>query len=339
MGRRTLEIPKLRAGGLVLGYRCSSRCRHCLYRSSPRRTDGGEGAKGALDAVLDQLAIRARDAVFHIGGGEPFLNLSLLGRAVRGMGERGLALDYVETNAAWARTRDVAHDVLLELADQGLEQILVSLSPFHAEFIPLQRTLWLVEEAERCLRRGAFVWQTSFLQDLSGTDPDQKLDFETMVQERGHDWARGLGERFGLVRGGRAGPYMARHGAGLPWRQAAVDPPCARRLRDTTHFHVDLEGNYVPGLCAGIQFPLALVPGTIDLAGFPVLQALLQDGPGALMSRALNDGFTPRQSYSSSCDLCTDVRTFCWGQGLRSGLGPAGFYEDGAGGAAQMGGL
>ena len=136
----TLNIGRLLGGGIVLGYACSCRCRHCLYNAGPRRRDGKPSPE-ALSKLLDTLTERAKGARFHIGGGEPFLDLPLLKLAINGMAERGLALDYVETNAMWLTDRDKGVAVLSELASLGLRSLLVSVSPFHAEFVPPRKTL------------------------------------------------------------------------------------------------------------------------------------------------------------------------------------------------------
>jgi len=64
-----MHIGALQGGGLVLGYRCSSRCRHCPYACGPHRRDG-DGDDQALEQVLDLLAERGPGARYHIGRGE-----------------------------------------------------------------------------------------------------------------------------------------------------------------------------------------------------------------------------------------------------------------------------
>jgi hypothetical protein len=318
-----LAIGALQGGGLVLGYRCPSHCRHCLYGCGPHRRDG----EGDLEAVLDLLAARAPGARYHVGGGEPFLDLERLERAIAGLAGRGLALDYVETNAAWVRDADHAAATLERLARAGLDCVLVSLSPFHAEFVPLARTLALVAAAEAVLPGGAFVWIPELRHDLAGQAPGQRLDLDAFLAARGDDYARRLAARYGLVPAGRAGRFLHDHGVRRPWREVAGAAECRARLRDTTHFHVDLAGQYVPGLCAGLVLPLAEVPGEIDLARYPILAALVRGGPAALVELALPQGFTPEETYASACDLCTHARFFLHGRGDFAELGPPGFYD------------
>lgn len=327
MNKSTLTIGPLLGGGLVLGYRCSSRCRHCLYGAGPHRIDGDGDGGARLEAVLDALAQRGPRAAYHIGGGEPFLDLDLLERAISGMAERGLQLDYVETNAGWVGDEDHATQVLARLADAGLSCVLVSLSPFHAELIPLRRTLALISAARRVLSGGPFVWIEPFLADLRDQDPAERLDLDRLLEQRGDTYAVGLARRYGLVPAGRAGRYLHRHGVQVPWREAARGQDCTGRLASTGHFHVDLDGLYVPGLCAGLALPLDQVPGAVDLDRYPLLRLLVQGGVEALVGFTSELGFEPSPSYSSACDLCGHARTFLRGKGEFPELGPAGFYD------------
>ena len=319
-----LNIGELYGGGLVLGYRCSSRCRHCLYGCGPHRRDGGDA--GRLDVILDELAEKAPHARYHIGGGEPFLNLTLLERAVRGLGDRGLHLEYIETNASWVVSRGQAEQALADLARVGSRCVLVSGSPFHAEFVPFSRTRDLIAAANHVLPGGAFVWVPDFIPDLARGNYQRTLDLARLLDERGDRFALGLASRYGLVLGGRAGRYAAAHGRAHAWQQFSNRSSCRSRLSDTGHFHVDLDGLYVPGLCAGIALPLAQVPGVVDLARYPALAALISGGPALLAEVAAREGFEPLATYSDACDLCTHVRGFLHRKGW-SGLGPAPYYE------------
>jgi hypothetical protein len=251
-----------------------------------------------------------------------------LDHVIRMMRFRRLTLEYVETNAAWVRDQDQAEEVLARLAEGGLSCVLVSLSPFHAEHVPLARTLALIAAAERTLSGGAFVWIPDFLNDLRDHPPEERLDLEAHLAARGDEHARRLASRYGLVPAGRTGRYLHRHGQRLAWREIAAAPSsCATRLQDTTHFHVDLAGQYVPGLCAGVALPLDAVPGAIDLDSYPVLDALVRGGPGALVELAAREGFEPHDTYSGPCDLCTHARVFLVSRNPRAGLGPVGFYD------------
>lgn len=327
----SLTVGPLRGGGFVPWWRCGSRCRHCLYGCGPHRRDGSVEGAPAREKVLDRLAERGGKARWHLGGGEPFLQPDALAAWIGGMVSRGLPLEYVETNASWVQDRAHAEQVLGDLAERGLACLLVSLSPFHAEYVPFARTRALIEAAQRVLPAGAFVWIPDFVPDVAGAPSERPLDLGALLAEKGDDYALELAARYGLVAGGRAGRFRAAHGDRRRWEDVAAEAPCRSRLADTSHFHVDAAGNYLPGLCAGIALRWEEVPGTVDLGRYPVLRALLgPDGLAGLVAAACDHGFVPLAAgYSDPCDLCTHVRLhlFIRDAGTHPELGPAGFYE------------
>lgn len=324
-----LVIGNLHSGGLILGYRCPSKCRHCLYGCGPHRRDGAPDSQSELEKILDLLATRAPDATYHIGGGEPFLNLPLLRQAIEGMASRQLQLDYVETNAAWVKDFHHAREILSELAPLGLSCLLVSLSPFHAEYIPLRKTYAAIKAAHQVLPQWAFVWKSLFVQDLDSEPTEQLLDLDAFLDRRPADYALRLAQRYSLVAAGRAGRFLAARGQHIPWQKAADSALCQNRLTDTNHFHVDCQGNYIPGLCAGLQLPFIDLPGSVDPERFPLLSLLAKSGPRAAVELARKFGFIPSKTYSSSCDLCTELRFFLATHtpGTFPELGPTSFYS------------
>ena len=322
-----LHIGALKGGGLILGYRCSARCRHCVYACGPHRRDGDAAGEDGLRRVLERLSEVAPRVMLHIGGGEPFLDLERLEHVIYTLKRRRLRLDYVETNASWARTPQVAGRIVSQLLDAGLDMLMVSMSPFHGEYVPLERTIAAVEAADQQLPRGALVWIRDFWPELSKQDQGRRYPLTRLIEETGATYAVGLTERYRLVPGGRAGRFLYQHGARAPWDSFTDGEACRSRLADTSHFHVDLDGHYVPGLCAGIQLPLAEVPGEIDLDRYQVLATLIEGGASALARQAAAQGFRPNGSYSSACDLCGHARAFLVSRGGRPELGPSGFYD------------
>ena len=72
-----ISIPPLVSGGVMLSYRCSNECKHCLYRCSPRQPDEWmtmEMAERIFSALADEKNLHS----IHIAGGEPFLKMDLL---------------------------------------------------------------------------------------------------------------------------------------------------------------------------------------------------------------------------------------------------------------------
>ena len=105
---------------------------------------------------------------------------------------------------------------------------------------------------------------------------------------------------------------------------------CNRDLFDTTHFHIDQNGDLFTGLCAGLV--AASVPEfhqEITIDKNPVFHILCKDGPYGLMGFAKEKfGYLPKpEDYISKCDLCIDVRRVLQKTGKFGELRPESFYK------------
>ncbi|MGB9857941.1 MAG: 4Fe-4S cluster-binding domain-containing protein, partial [Dictyoglomaceae bacterium] len=92
--------------GIILTYKCSSRCRHCLYASGPEWSDFI--SEEYLDSLLQSIKRIWKNYIppynknilfhgIHFAGGEPFLNFPLLIYAVKKAKELNVYMGYVET--------------------------------------------------------------------------------------------------------------------------------------------------------------------------------------------------------------------------------------------------
>ena len=106
---------------------------------------------------------------------------------------------------------------------------------------------------------------------------------------------------------------------------------CARALSDTSHFHIDLEGRYIPGLCAGLALAMEDLGGPLPAGQYPLLEQLATTGIRGLYERARQDyDFIPsRETYLNHCDLCTDIRRYLIQRDDAAfpELAPEGFYR------------
>jgi hypothetical protein len=320
-----LRIPRLRSGGMIVTYRCTSRCRHCLVASSPRRENRYIDAASARAAfrTVKQMGCSA----MHIGGGEPFLDpegLVAVGHAARA---EGVEIDYVETNSSWFRDPASAHPLLERLQEAGISTLLVSISPFHTEFVPFSRVRGVMDA---CLETGSsiFPWVESFLPDVSALDEARTHALE---EHGGKEYIRLLPSRYWIHLGGRAVVAFRDILPRVPLRDLPGASTGCAEIMDTSHFHVDVDGNYIPGLCAGLAIGLRDLDAELNPERYPLLTMLAASGPAGLLQLAQReDGFTPQESYLNKCDLCLDIRRFLFGKDPDSypELAPAGFYTE-----------
>ncbi len=305
-----LKIKKLISGGLITNYFCTSRCRHCLYNCSP----AWEKEYMTPQAVEENLLVirRLGCAAVHIGGGEPLLRPDKLSAVLEVASAVGVAVDYVETNSSWFKNLDSAIVTLSQLRDKGLQTLLVSISPFHNEFIPFVKIKGVINAARKT-GISIFPWISDFMKDLSeldATGTHALAEYEALF---GQDYIRNLPQRYWIHMGGRAlktfRPYLANKSAEQILKDNARS--CAAELTDTGHFHLDLFGNYIPGLCSGLSINREDLSQPLTADKYPVLSTLFAKGIRGIFEMARDAfNFTPAKSvYINKCDLCTEIRT------------------------------
>lgn len=324
------KIKRLVSGGLITNYFCASRCRHCLYNCSPNWEKNYIGPRAAEDNLR---AIRKLGcSSVHIGGGEPLLRPDALGDILEIAANVGVAVEYVETNSAWFKDTRSAAATLLKLRKQGLQTLLVSISPFHNEYIPFAKVKGVIEAA-RQTGIGIFPWVSEFIADLSELDAagtHSLAEFETLF---GRDYVTRLPQRYWIHMGGRAletfRPHLADKSAQQIFDKNAGG--CATEFLSTGHFHLDLFGNYIPGLCSGLSIAREDLGCPLPAEKYPILTTLFHEGIHGLFKMAQQKfNYSPaKENYINKCDLCTEIRV-CFVQndfGRTADLNPKEFYQ------------
>lgn len=308
--QRELRISYLDSGGLITNYFCTSACRHCLYRCSPHWPKDyidPDTARKNFEAIAG-LGCRS----IHIGGGEPLLRPDSLASVLRVARETGVYIEYVETNSSWYHSHDEACSLLEQLAKQGLSTLLISISPFHNEYIPFYKVKGVLAA---CQQTGIsiFPWVSSFIEDLEAFDECQTHSLEAYQQRFGNDYVKTLPRRYWISLGGRA---LETFGAISQKISAAqlleIASDRCTELREVSHFHIDLYGNYIPGLCSGLAIWRGDLGTPLHAETYPLLSRLYAGGIRQLYVYAIEEyGFVPSDiGYTSKCALCYDIRRF-----------------------------
>jgi hypothetical protein len=304
-----LAVSRLRSGGLIATYQCQSACPHCLYRSGPAREPEYITQETAADCFAK--ALESGVGAMHVGGGEPLADPLGLAGVLAAAAETGMAIEYVETSGSWYDDADEALELLAELRGMGLSTLLVSISPMHNGFIPLRKTLGTMDAA-RAAGIAVFPWQEHFLDDLRAFDPERVHPFKQYLARFGPDYPADILRRTWIHLGGRAfdlfAPVLGRRPVGDILAGASAD--CLSDLSDTRHFHMDLYGDYVPGLCSGLAFRVADLGGPLDPERYPILCTLAETGIRGFYNYAtsLEEYAARPQGYVDKCELCQDIR-------------------------------
>ncbi|MDW8135808.1 MAG: radical SAM protein [Thermodesulfobacterium sp.] len=329
-----LKIPKPISAGIILSYKCSSQCKHCLYYSSPL-WKGDWMEEELLTETLEILSTLVKRSSFlsfnygvHLSGGEPFLNFELLLKAVKIAKKLKISPILVETNAVWCLREDLSLEKLRTLKEVGLDGILISVNPFLLEYVPFKRTKLAIDCAFRIFSEGVLIYQEVFYHEFKRLNIEETLPLKNYLEKSGY------------------GLYFAEL---LPMGRACYElsflfkkyPPevffgknCKAELLSPYHVHVDNYGNYLTGFCAGLSLGhitelKSLVEEGINLKKKPLLDLLLQDIKLFYQMAVKEFGYQPpEEGFISKCHLCLDIRRFLVSKGANfQELVPKEYYQ------------
>ena len=230
-------------GGVIVTYKCTAACLHCCYSSSPQR----EGAyiSGEMSDEIFFLLNKTGCRSVHIGGGEPFINFEGLLEVCLSAQKNNVSIDYIETNASWFTDEAAVSLKLKKLKSAGADCLLISLDPFHNEFVPYSK----IKNLLKCCGKnnfGTFLWQSKFERLVRRLDENKTHTLAEYTEKFGPDFIKNTAETYGLGYNGRALRILA----GSPKQNAeyflGLNDKCADSLRSLHHFHVDLNGDFIP---------------------------------------------------------------------------------------------
>jgi len=314
---KKLAVGEPVSAGLLLSYKCSCACKHCMYACGPR-WDAALISEADIRKYLSQLSGRIEPSPYgpskidlnsglHFTGGEPFLNFELLVKAAEIAYELGIPSTFAETNCFWCENDDVTEDRLRQLKQAGLNGLLVSVNPFIIEHVPFERTERAIKIGRQVFGQNAIVYQMFFYRQFKGLGVDGTVSFEDYVDRAGLE-----GLRYAeLIPMGRL-PYRLGHLFRRQGAESFFGQSCEARLTSPYHIHIDNYGNYIGGFCAGISLgdahKLDLIFRGIDLAERPVLKAVVT-GMKELYKLGKEYGYEDLpEGYVSACHLCMDIR-------------------------------
>jgi hypothetical protein len=241
-----------------------------------------------------------------------------------------IKIEYVETNSSWYRDKDSSCRILSALKKSGLSMLLISMSPFHNEYIPFYKVKGVIEACDTVGMK-IFPWISELYSEISSLGDETIHDLSEYEKVFGEDYLRRLPSRYWIHFGGRALKTFAPIFGTKPCEEfiSSDDRGCTEIL-DVSHFHFDLFGNYIPGLCSGLAIRWDDLGKRLSAEKYPILNVLYHEGVKGLFHYVSKDyGFEPADGYMSKCHLCLDLRRHLVLEGeMRSReLQPKEFYD------------
>jgi hypothetical protein len=288
-----------------------------------------------VEAALKVTLHWERPYQIHLTGGEPFLKFPLLLQATEIAIELGISV-YVETNAGWCVREELVEQRLRALRQAGMQAVLISISPFHAETVPPERTLLAIRKSFEIFGQHRTIpYQAAWLDLLQSFGTQSPAPLEAYVDTFGKEEAgRMFWQGYSLISGGRAGYRLADF---TPQRSPETwrGQNCRQELLYAHHSHFDLYGNFIPAFCGGLSLgdwhDLPQLIANYEAQNYPpVIETLIEAGPFGLFERAQNEfDYQPQPAgYSGKCHLCVDVRCWLSEHAEFPELKPLAFYEN-----------
>ena len=141
-------LRNLRKIEFVVTMACTGKCRHCSEGDHEGCTEHIEG-RVASDAVRKICAHYDISTVMTFGG-EPLLYPETVCVIHKTAAELGAAKRQVITNGFFSKNRDRIKAVAHNLAESGVNDLLLSVDAFHQETIPLETVMFFAECAVEC---------------------------------------------------------------------------------------------------------------------------------------------------------------------------------------------
>lgn len=318
-------IKKLHSGGgIIVTYKCSAACMHCCYASSPKRC-GNYMTKTQADNIFKTLREMGCYSV-HIGGGEPFMDFDKLLDVCISAQENGVDVDYIETNASWVTTEERTCRFLNQLLNTGVSCLLISLDPFHNEFVPYEKVRNLVKY---CKKTGmhTFIWQSQFEKIVAQFDPSSPHALSEYIDNYGNEFILAIMNSYGLGINGRALKLADMTYEKKP-AEYYLHNSNSCYITSTHHFHIDMNNNYIPPGCIGFQMNINDLQN-LSKEKYANFLSVADGGLKMLYDRAVSIGFKPKQEgYSHKCALCFDVKKYILNSESPIDIGPSDFFDE-----------
>ncbi len=301
-----MKLNELGHCGIMVNYACNAACRHCLYSCSPKREKNYMQKNTA--AKIGKLLQDGGCRHVHIGGGEPFLNFEGLLTVINTLAQYNVYIDYVETNAFWARNEQKVCEYINKLLHAGVDTLCISIDPFHAEYVPPFLPIKLYELCKKH-NMGCFLWKANFIKTLSNLDMNithTRNEFEENLQK---DYIKNTADFYNIRYGGRAMNIEEEYTQKQPYNNLLSTQKCSS-LISTEHYHIDLHAQFIPSGCTGIIIPFSEITTEIKAGKYPVVDALINKGIKGLYDFAVVKGFKPKPEYTSKCAFCIDIREY-----------------------------
>jgi hypothetical protein len=249
---------------------------------------------------------------------------------VKQINDSNLYLEHIVTNCSWYQNQKLTLTILKELKQHGLRRLLLKVSPFQNENIPLKKVINVAQVADK-LGINVMIWDNEVYPEVASFDTSKTHSLNKYIKKFGPDYMKKLAECFNVTFAGRTfnayEKYLNKYGVN---DILLSNKGCLVSFPTQNHFHVDMYGNFIFSHTNGVTMSIDDIGKPINPIKYPYLSILINGGVNSLYKLATQKyGFIPKPEYLSKCHLCYEVRRFLVvDQHIDSpDLQPIGFYK------------
>lgn len=292
----------------LMTYKCTSECKHCLFRASPYQ-DNLISLKDVKRDLRNLKTNHPVDSVYFFGG-EPLLYFELLVNLIREV--KKLEIPNCETigiitNGFWGKNDSISKKYAKGLKEAGLNSLVISVDAFHQEFVPIDA----VKGTIRAAREVGIEWIKINGKSLGDIGVNNRYNRQTkcLIRELEKEFDVDEIDVKPLMVVGRAADHLKKY---LP----VTEIPSGKcdRIRNPTYIEIDPNG-WV-WFCSGIAIgntrkkSISEIVRGYDYKEHQILCRIVDKGPKSLLELAMEKGYKPLQGYADECHLCFSVRRF-----------------------------
>lgn len=280
--------------------------------------------RAAADYIFGILKNRGCRNV-HIGGGEPFIDFEKLLCVCESAKANGIAIDYIETNASWYKEKTAA-DKLRALIAADVNCLLISVDPFHNEFIPYAAVRGLISSC-RAAGMDTFIWQSRFDNIVKKLDTDVAHPLSEYNEFFNTDITELTAKAYGLNYNGRALKIAEKLNPMQNIGAFLKNSGCSC-ITSLGHCHIDFNLDLIPPSCNGFKMKLEDLINGLDNEKYKYIYEIINNGIAGFFEAAQKKGFIPaKEEYATKCALCYDIKKYLNKKFPCADIGPDGFFE------------
>jgi len=292
-------------------YLCNGRCRHC-YSIQGKEEFPNHIDKSLAVKIVRKVGEKYSPESIMTFGGEPLLFPEIVCAIHKEAMDVGIPSREIITNGYWSKDAKKTKEIAKNLAESGVNNIIISVDAFHQEHVPLN----IVRKTTgACLKVGIdnIEWNPCWV--VSEDDNNQYNQETKSILEELEDLPIRKSEGNVMEPAGLA---IANLKEFLPQKEKIPagkcgDMPYTDPLDSVKGIFVEPDGKIAVcnDLYIGNAFDTDIIEiiESYDPFKIPEMRAIIEDGMKGLINWAGTKGVAPNPGgYYSICHMCTDIR-------------------------------